>query len=57
MGNGTLQDWISLSSPLFCSGLRVVIVDMSDKESVLQAVEEAMAQFGRIDILVNNAGN
>ena len=30
---------------------------MSDKESVIQAVEEATAQFGRIDILFNNAGD
>ncbi|RMG22428.1 MAG: beta-ketoacyl-ACP reductase [Bacteroidetes bacterium] len=31
-------------------------VDVTDKASVEQAVEEVMRQFGRIDILINNAG-
>lgn len=33
-----------------------VAVDISDRAEVQRAVEEAVAEFGRIDILVNNAG-
>ncbi len=33
-----------------------VVADIRDEAQVEQAVEEALAQFGRIDILVNNAG-
>jgi len=35
---------------------RFVQTDVSQRDSVLQMMEEAIANFGRIDILVNNAG-
>ena len=33
-----------------------LVVDVSDREGVKQAIERAQEAFGRIDILVNNAG-
>jgi len=34
----------------------VKLVDVSDKKAVDQALQEILAEFGKIDILVNNAG-
>lgn len=31
-------------------------LDVTDRESISRAIEEAVARFGRIDVLVNNAG-
>jgi NAD(P)-dependent dehydrogenase (short-subunit alcohol dehydrogenase family) len=36
--------------------LRVLILDVRDREAVFAAVAEAHAAFGRLDVVVNNAG-
>jgi len=38
------------------SHARVIVADMSRREEVAHAVEDALAGFGRIDVWVNNAG-
>ena len=41
------------------SGVRAMALrcDVTDAKSVCQAIQNSIAQFGRLDILINNAGN
>src|SRR5882724_110827 len=38
------------------SGVLVTRLDVTDKDSILEAVQAGSRQFGQIDVLVNNAG-
>src|SRR5216683_6848149 len=37
-------------------GIRTLVLDVTDRDSIQKAVEAAIAQGGRLDALVNNAG-
>ena len=39
-----------------CSGLRHLYADVTDPESILRAVNQVLAETGRVDVLVNCAG-
>lgn len=47
---------VELMEPLKDYGVRVIRMDVTDEESMVQGVEGVIQAEGRIDVLVNNAG-
>ena len=47
---------VELMEPLKAYGVRVVRMDVTDEESMVQGVEGVIQAEGRIDVLINNAG-
>ena len=39
-----------------CYSPKILSLDLTDKDSLVSKVQEAVGHYGRIDILVNNAG-
>lgn len=51
----TMRD-ISMGADLAQAGITVLQLDVQDKDSIAQALDQAISRFGCIDVLVNNAG-
>lgn len=47
---------VSMGADLAQAGITVLQLDVQNKDSIAQALEQAIDKFGRIDVLVNNAG-
>jgi NAD(P)-dependent dehydrogenase (short-subunit alcohol dehydrogenase family) len=52
----TARDPRQLSDLAADNGVHTIALDVTDPEQRLNAVDQAIATFGRIDVLVNNAG-
>lgn len=51
----TMRD-VSMGADLAQAGITVLQLDVQDKHSITQTVDQAISRFGCIDVLVNNAG-
>lgn len=55
-GRGNIVYGSSRKAMVDTDGVRMLVMDVTDPESVKKAVEGVIAEQGRIDVLVNNAG-